>query len=75
MSGCWQVDVQSIMDGAQGRKLTDDEWAQVLSLLPCEAKEGIGEEIDTLTALNSEVQGCSLQVAQRGREYAPCPPG
>ena len=61
----WQARLQTVLDGAQGRELTEGEWAQVVALMPCEAKGEVSEAVERVTALRSETQDCSLQAAQQ----------
>ena len=69
----WQTRLSAILDSTQGRELTEGEWAQVVALMPCEAKGEVSEEVDRLTLLHSETQGCSVRAAQQVPEYALCP--
>ena len=71
----WQTRLQAVLDGAQGRELTEGEWAQVVALMPCEAKGEVSEAVERITLLHSETQGCSVQAAQQSPEYALCPQG
>ncbi len=71
----WQTRLTAILDGAQGRELTEGEWAQVVALLPCEDKQEVSEEVERITALRSETQGHSVQAAQQAPGYALCPQG
>ena len=77
----WQTRLQVVLDGAQGRELTEGEWAQVVALMPCEAKGEVSAAVERITLLRSETQGCSetqsrsVRAAEQSPEYALCPQG
>ena len=71
----WQERLQTILDGAQGRELTTEEWAQVVALMPCEAKGEVREAVERITLLRSEIQDCSVRSAEQSPGYALCPQG